>query len=77
MQHQLQYKIGSKHLSFSERGMLLSGAEICIICGPLTTEVNAEPIIDLSLVAVNILKGHWQHLTFDWGPEVIDLTGES
>ena len=56
--------------------MLLSGVEIYIICYRQTTEVNAECVLDLYLVAVNILKGHWQHLTFDLGPEVIDLTEE-
>ena len=57
--------------------MPLSGAGICVICCRLNTEVNAKSVLGLSLVAINILKGHWQNLTFDWGPDVIDLTEES
>ena len=40
-------------------------------------EVNARSVLGLSLVAAKILKGHWQNLTFDWVPGVIDLTEES
>lgn len=77
IQHQLRSKIGFKIPSFSKRAMLLSGAGICIICCRLNMEVNAKSSLGLSLVAVNILKGHWQNLTFDWGPGMIDLTEES
>ena len=74
IQHQLQLEIGFKPPLFSERGMPSSGAGICVIRCRLNTEVSAKSILGLSLVAVNILKGHWQNLTFDWGPGVIDLT---
>ena len=56
--------------------MPLSGAGICVICCRLTMEVNAQSVLGLSLIAAKILKGHWQNLTFDWGPGVIDLTEE-
>ena len=57
--------------------MPLSGAGIFIIRCRLNMEVNAQSILGLCLVAVDISKGHWQNLTYDWDPVVVDLTEES